>query len=114
MQFRLDFHCHASFAPLATLSPHDFPNLESIGIEGFHSHDYVTEDVDWDFVSFLATTSLHSVSLMNVVDPFRFSLPWERLRHLSLGHAGVISVNEAFDLKTEIRFPTVLHTTESM
>ncbi|KAJ7111831.1 hypothetical protein C8R44DRAFT_798749 [Mycena epipterygia] len=96
MRFMLDFHSHASFEPLAALSPHDLPTLESIGVEGFHSYD--ADDVDWSFVSFMRTTSLHSVSLMQVVDPFRFPLSWERLRHLSLGHVGSVLVDKALDL----------------
>ncbi|KAJ7111012.1 hypothetical protein C8R44DRAFT_933929 [Mycena epipterygia] len=68
------------------LSPHDLPTLESIGVEGLRSHD--ADDVDWRLVSFMRTTSLHSVSLMQVVDPFRFLLSWEQLYHLSLGHIG--------------------------
>ncbi|KAJ7111841.1 hypothetical protein C8R44DRAFT_254026 [Mycena epipterygia] len=92
MKFML--RSHNSFAPLAALSPHDVPILESIVVEGFRrygpsrhfSAGHVSQNgVDWNFVSFLGTASLRSVSLTRIVESSKFPLPWARLRHLSLG-----------------------------
>ncbi|KAJ7111838.1 hypothetical protein C8R44DRAFT_254014 [Mycena epipterygia] len=93
MRFVLD--SPSSFEPLAALSSRDLPSLESVVVEGFQAYGF--DDVDWSFISFLGTTSLRSVSLTQVVDPFRFPLSWDRLCHLSL-QVGYVAANQVLNL----------------
>ncbi|KAJ7111844.1 hypothetical protein C8R44DRAFT_711435 [Mycena epipterygia] len=86
---RLQLPSTVYFAPLEPLSPSDVPMLRSGSIDGFtNAHDLDDSDDthSWNTLSFLGTTSLHTVSL-RLTSAQHSPLRWERLCHLAIQHS---------------------------